>query len=295
MIQSIADLIRRAKDSHLSIGRLVIEDEILESGKSEEEIWARMLASWRVMEEGARLGLQGVKSKSGLVGGGAKLLEEARLGGKTITNLLAAALARSVAVAEVNASLGRIVAAPTAGAAGVLPGVFLAVYHEKKVPEEKIIEALFAAGGIGQAVAARATIAGAAGGCQAETGVASAMAAGALVELFGGNPDQVASAVAITITNHLGLVCDPIAGLVEVPCVKRNAAATANAFAAAELALAGVMSVIPADEVIDTMSEIGHLMPTSLRETAQGGLAATPTGKRIAAKLRQELHLRQTD
>ena len=177
--------------------------------------------------------------------------------------------------------MGKIVAAPTAGSCGILPGTILSLLEERELPEDIAVMALFTAGAFGMVIATNASIAGAQGGCQAECGSASAMAAAALVEMAGGTPEMCGHACAIAIKNQLGLVCDPIAGLVEVPCVKRNAGGVACAFTAAELALAGIKSVIPVDEVIDAMREVGDAMPCALKETALGGLAATPTGIRL--------------
>jgi L-serine dehydratase len=187
-----------------------------------------------------------------------------------------------MAVNEVNAGMGCIVATPTAGSAGILPAVLLTLQEARGFGDEALVNALFTASGIGAVIFRRASVSGAAGGCQAETGSAAAMAAGAAVELLGGNPRQSAQAVAITMKNMLGLVCDPVAGLVEVPCVKRNAAGAAQCFIAVDLALAGVESVIPPDEVIDAMASIGRRMDERFKETAQGGLAATPTGRKLA-------------
>ena len=186
---------------------------------------------------------------------------------------------------ESNACMRRIVAAPTAGACGVMPAVLIPLYWRDNVPEERMLEALFTASGIGAVIAYRACISGAAGGCQAEIGSASAMAAGALVYLRGGTPEQMCHAVAMALKNLLGLVCDPVAGLVEVPCVKRNVIGAVNAIAAADMALAGIESRIPVDEVIDSMGEVGRRLPVEFRETALGGLAATPTGKAVKKRL----------
>ncbi|NLA58510.1 MAG: L-serine ammonia-lyase, iron-sulfur-dependent, subunit alpha, partial [Firmicutes bacterium] len=190
-----------------------------------------------------------------------------------------------LAVAEINASMGRIVAAPTAGSCGILPAALLTVMEEKNIPEDRVILGLFTAGGIGLVISKQATIAGAQGGCQAECGSAAAMAAAAIVEMVQGSPQQAAHACAIALKNVLGLVCDPVAGLVEVPCIKRNAMGVANALVAADLALAGIKSVIPADEVIEAMRSVGSSMPGALKETAEGGLATTPTGKQLAKEL----------
>ena len=195
-------------------------------------------------------------------------------------------IARALQMGGSNACMKRIVAAPTAGACGVMPAVLTTYYDEKKVENEEIIHALYVGAGIGQVLAYRAFIAGAAGGCQAEIGSASAMAAGALVALKGGTAEQIASACAMALKNLLGLVCDPVAGLVEVPCVKRNVVGAVNALAAADMALAGVTSAIPADQVIDAMRAVGESMDASLRETGEGGLAATPKGREVARRLR---------
>jgi len=196
---------------------------------------------------------------------------------------MSGAISKALAVAEINACMGKIVAAPTAGSCGVLPAVLLAVEESRQVSEKELLLALFTAAGLGMILAERASVSGAEGGCQAEIGSAAAMAAAAAVELAGGSPRQTADAAAIAMKSMLGLVCDPVGGLVEVPCVKRNATGATIALAAAEMALAGVKSAIPIDEVIDTMGEIGKQMPCSLKETAQGGLAVTPTGRRIRA------------
>ena len=195
------------------------------------------------------------------------------------------ALARALAVSELNAAMGRIVAAPTAGSCGILPAAVLTMLHDRGVARHNCVMSLFTASAVGMVIANNACLAGAQGGCQAECGSASAMAAAALVELAGGSPQMASHAVAIALKNVLGLVCDPVAGLVEIPCIKRNASGIANAFTAAELALAGVASAIPADEVIIAMKRIGDAMPAALRETSEGGLAATPTGRRLAAEL----------
>ena len=188
---------------------------------------------------------------------------------------------------ELNASMGLIVAAPTAGSCGILPAVLVTAQEEKNYTDDKIVMSLFTAAGIGLVLAQNASIAGAEGGCQAECGSAASMAAGALTELAGGTVEQVSEAVALSLKNALGLTCDPVAGLVEVPCIKRNAFYAVNALVASDLALAGIRSVIPVDEVISAMKEIGDLMPIALKETAQGGLAATPTGKMISKRLQK--------
>ena len=226
------------------------------------------------------------KSATGLSGGDAIKLSEAMLAGKTIGGpMLDKILIKALAMAESNACMGRIVAAPTAGSCGILPAVLLTAKEEGKISYSDMVMSMFTAGAIGMVIARRATISGAEGGCQAECGSASAMAAGALVEALGGTPEMVGHACAPSLKNVLGLVCDPVAGLGEIPCIKRNAMGGANALVAAELALAGIESVIPADEVIDAMRAVGRLMVPSLRETGEGGLAATPTGKKLAKKI----------
>ena len=202
--------------------------------------------------------------------------------GKSLTgSFLSGALYRALAVSELNAAMGRIVAAPTAGSCGILPAALLTMQAEKQIPERDCVMSLFTASAVGMVIANNASLAGAQGGCQAECGSAAAMAAAAIVELAGGTPEMVEHAIAIAIKNILGLVCDPVAGLVEIPCIKRNASGVAGAFVAAELALAGIESAIPADEVIWTMKKVGDAMSSTLKETAEGGLAATPTGRRL--------------
>ena len=222
------------------------------------------------------------RSVSGLTGGSAWKMKQQVDAGKNICgSLFGHAMTMALAVSETNACMGKIVAAPTAGSCGILPAVLLSVMEEKNIPEEDVVMSLFTASALGLVIANKASIAGAEGGCQAECGSASAMAAGALVEMCGGTPQMVADACAIAIKNILGLVCDPVAGLVEIPCIKRNAMGTANAFTAAELALAGITSAIPVDEVIWAMKKVGDSMAVTLKETGEGGLAATPTGKAL--------------
>jgi L-serine dehydratase len=243
--------------------------------------------SLQVMKESVQRGLIGAeRSVSGLAGGDARRLHESSLAGKTISgDRTMLAVARAMAAAEVNACMGRIVAAPTAGSCGVLPGVLLTVAERLGKSDEDLVRALFTAAGFGMVIAQKASISGAAGGCQAECGSAAAMAAAAGVELAGGSPEQSAHAAAVALKSMLGLVCDPVAGLVEVPCVKRNGTAAALALAAIDMALAGIQSAIPADEVIEAMGQVGRALPESLRETAGGGLAATPTAREIEAKI----------
>ncbi|WP_078380933.1 L-serine ammonia-lyase, iron-sulfur-dependent, subunit alpha [Sutcliffiella halmapala] len=286
MFRNVAELIEIAESTNKKISEIMIEQEMEFTGKTRETIIAQMDKNLEVMEQAVERGLQGVKSVSGLTGGDAVLLQRYIEKGTFLTgkNILDA-VSKAVATNEVNAAMGTICATPTAGSAGVVPGTLFAVKNVLNPTREEMINFLFTSGAFGFVVANNASISGAAGGCQAEVGSASGMAAAAIVEMAGGTPDQSAQAMAITLKNMLGLVCDPVAGLVEVPCVKRNAMGAANAMVAADMALAGITSTIPCDEVIDAMYKIGLTMPTALKETAQGGLAATPTGRELEAKI----------
>lgn len=286
MFRNVAELVELATSKNKRISELMIEQEAEVTGRSREEVMAMMDRNLTVMEQAVEKGLKGVKSHSGLTGGDAVLLQKYLekgnfLSGETILD----AVSKAVATNEVNAAMGTICATPTAGSAGVVPGTLFAVKRKLNPTREQMVSFLFTAGAFGFVVANNASISGAAGGCQAEVGSASGMAAAAIVEMAGGTPEQCAEAMAITLKNMLGLVCDPVAGLVEVPCVKRNAMGAANAMVAADMALAGITSRIPCDEVIDAMYKIGQSMPSALRETAQGGLAATPTGRELEAKI----------
>lgn len=286
MFRNVAELIELADSKQKKISELMIEQEMEVTGKRREQIIHQMGVNLDVMEQAVEKGLQGVRSVSGLTGGDAVLLQNYIKSGNSLSGeMLLDAVSKAVATNEVNAAMGTICATPTAGSAGVVPGTLFALQNKLKPNREQKIEFLFTAGAFGFVVANNASISGAAGGCQAEVGSASGMAAAAIVEMAGGTPAQSAEAMAITLKNMLGLVCDPVAGLVEVPCVKRNAMGAANAMVAADMALAGITSRIPCDEVIDAMYKIGLTMPSALRETAQGGLAATPTGRELEAKI----------
>ena len=287
---SIKKLVEAAKAEGKRISELVLENQAVEMERPVDDVYNEMKNILKVMRESVKSGLKpGVKSTSGLSGGDAYKLKTAVDNGRTIGgSMLDNMLVRALAISEVNACMGRIVAAPTAGSCGIIPAVLLTVIDERNITEDEAVMALFTAAGIGLVIARQASISGAEGGCQAECGSASAMAAGAAVEMLGGTQEMVSHACAISLKNVLGLVCDPVAGLVEVPCVKRNAMGTANALVAAELALAGIESVIPADDVIEAMRSVGNQIPMSLRETAEGGLAATETGKRLAAEILQK-------
>ncbi len=281
MYQSIDEAVLRAETEQVSLGEIALRAEAEAGLRTRAEIEAALHRALEVMRHAVERGLPGdLRSVSGLVGGDAARLKDTRgpLAGTVFTDVLAAALA----VQEVNAAMGVIVAAPTAGGAGVLPGVLLGIARRHPVTDEQLVRALATAGLVGAVVAVRASLSGAEGGCQAETGAAAGMAAAAGVELLGGTPTEASHAVALTMQGTLGLVCDPLGGLVEVPCVYRNASGGAIALAGIEMALAGIRFPIPVDEVIDTMGEIGRSMDVRYRETAGGGLAATPTGRRLA-------------
>lgn len=285
MFRTVAELLEKTKKDNQSIAEVMIFQEMDLHDQSKEEIINRMDKNLTVMEQAIERGLKGVQSHSGLTGGDALLLQKYLETNEPLSGtLLLDAVSKAIATNEVNAAMGIICATPTAGSAGCVPGALFAVKERLNPTREQMINFLFTAGAFGFVVANNAFISGAAGGCQAEVGSAAAMAAAAVVEMAGGTPQQSADAFAITLKNMLGLVCDPVAGLVEVPCVKRNAIGTSNAIVSADMALAGVVSKIPCDEVIGAMYRIGKQMPSSLRETAEGGLAATPTGKAIAAK-----------
>jgi L-serine dehydratase len=282
MYKALADAIRDAESQGKTLAQVALEAEARDQGRPIEEIRDALARALAVMRGAVARGLTGdLHSTSGLVGGDAAKLRTGPAGPLAGT-LFRDVLARALAVQEVNASMGVIVAAPTAGGAGVLPAVLTGIASAQHIGDEALIDALATAGLIGAVIAERASLSGAEGGCQAETGAAAGMAAGAAVELLGGRPSQVGHAVALTMQGTLGLVCDPLGGLVELPCVFRNATGAAIAMAAIEMALAGVTFAIPADEVIDTMGEIGRSMDVRYRETAGGGLAATPTGRRLA-------------
>ena len=282
MYRSLHEAVRDAEAQHKTLAQLALEAESRDQGRTIEEIRAALRRALEVMRGAIAQGLTGdLRSASGLVGGDAAKLHTGPAGPLADTPFRDV-LARALAVQEVNAAMGVIVAAPTAGGAGVLPAVLTGIADARKLSEEKLVDALATAGLIGAVVAERASLSGAEGGCQAETGAAAAMAAGAATEMLGGTPVQVVNAVALAQQGTLGLVCDPLGGLVELPCVFRNATGAAIALAAIEMALAGITFAIPADEVIDTMGEIGREMDVRYRETAGGGLAATPTGRRLA-------------
>lgn len=286
LFKSVKELVALAESGNKPISEIMIEQEMMVSKRSREEIIEQMDNNLTVMEEAVEKGLEGVQSTSGLTGGDAVLIRDYMKSGNTLSgDLILDAVSKAVATNEVNAAMGTICATPTAGAAGIVPGTLFAVKNKLNPTREQMLNYLFTSGAFGFVVANNASISGAAGGCQAETGSAGSMAAAAIVEMAGGTPQQSAEAFSIVMKNMLGLVCDPVAGLVEVPCVKRNAMGAAKALVGADMALAGVVSRIPTDEVIEAMHKIGQSMPSALRETAKGGLAATPTGKALEAKI----------
>ena len=282
MYKSLADAIRDAEARGHTLAQVALDAESSDQGRTVADIRAVLARALAVMREAVGQGMTGdLRSASGLVGGDAAKLRTGPKGPLADTPFRDI-LARALAVQEVNAAMGVIVAAPTAGGAGVLPAVLTGLAAARNIPDDKVIDALACAGLIGAVVAERASLSGAEGGCQAETGAAAAMAAGAATEMLGGSPSQAGHATALAMQGTLGLVCDPLGGLVELPCVFRNATGAAIALTGIELALAGVTFAIPVDEVIDVMGEIGASMDVKYRETAGGGLAATPTGRRLA-------------
>lgn len=280
---SLESILEVCREKQTAFWEAVLLDDMNERNAAREESWEQMKKIWSAMKEAAA-GYDGnLRSNSGLVGGAGQQMEEYVRKGDTLCGpFVGQVIAGALQMGESNACMKRIVAAPTAGSCGVLPAVLVPCFRERGVSEETILEALYTAAGIGQVIALRASIAGASGGCQAEIGTASAMAAGALVHLQGGNGAQIIHGAAMALKNLLGLVCDPVAGLVEVPCVKRNVAGAVIALSAADMALAGIRSRIPPDQVIDAMKEVGDLMDESLKETGRGGLAATIEGKALA-------------
>ena len=285
-LESMQEIFDKIEKTNKPFWRVVLDTDMEEREVTEAASMERMRFTWQAMLESVESYQGERRSVSGLVGGdGARVRDyaarEKTLSGDYLTEVIATALS----VGESNACMCKIVAAPTAGACGVLPAVLVPLYKQGNIEEEDILKALYVASGIGAVIAFRACIAGAAGGCQAEIGSASAMAAGALTALRGGDADQIGNAVAMALKNLMGLVCDPVAGLVEVPCVKRNVVGAVNAISCADMALAGVTSRIPVDQVIDCMGDVGRRMPVEFRETALGGLAVTPFGQSVKDKM----------
>lgn len=281
------ELLSLCKEKQMPIWEVILKREMELNDCSEKEVFSKMEDFLNTMKEAVKIGIEtDVKSVSGLIGGDAKKVFNYGNTRKSLSGMRTLkSVAYSMAVLEVNASMGQIIAAPTAGSCGILPGVLLAASEDVGYDDNQLIKGLLTASAIGYLFARNATVSGAEGGCQAETGTAAAMAAAAMVELEDGTPEMALHAASITIKNILGLVCDPIAGLVECPCEKRNAIGATNALISADLSLAGVESIIPFDEVVGAMFKVGKLMSPTLKETAMGGLATTPTGQKICKKI----------
>ncbi len=285
-LDSMKEIFERSARENIPFWEIVLQYDMEERQVSRQASMAKMLSTWQAIQDAADSYTGTQRSVSGLVGGdGLKMRLYARRGESIGGEFMDEVIVQAISMAESNACMRRIVAAPTAGSCGVVPAVLLPLCEREHYTQHELLEALYVASGIGAVIAYRASISGAAGGCQAEIGTASAMAAGALVSLRGGTNEQIGHAVAMALKNLMGLVCDPVAGLVEVPCVKRNVIGAVNAVSAADMALAGIESRIPVDEVIDAMGEVGRRMPVEFRETALGGLAATPTGKAVKERM----------
>ncbi len=284
VLDSFQNWITYCEQHQLAPWEAVMEYERFQKGHEEQQVWQHLEKAYMVMKEAIETGLtQPMRSRSGMIHDGAKRVKACKI--NVLDESFKKLIYRTLAAKEVNSCMGRIVAAPTAGASGILPGILVHLQEVHNLDDRRIYEGMLVASGIGIIIARRASVAGAVGGCQAETGSAAAMGAGAITYCLGGSMQQIANAAGIAIMDLLGLVCDPVAGLVEIPCVPRNASAAVVAFAAAQMALADFDAVIPPDEVIDAMAEIGNSMPARYKETALGGLAATPTGKKIAQKV----------
>ena len=281
--RTLKQLVEICEQEGLSISSLMLTDQAHESGRSPEQEFAKMTEYYRIMKEAVVKGLtEDTTSRSGLTGKDAqRVMSYMSLQQSSLGEEACRAMAYALAVSEVNASMGRIIATPTAGSCGIIPGVFVSGQERFGWDDEHLVHGLFCAGAIGYVIANNSFVSGAEGGCQAEVGSAIGMAAGAMTELRGGTPAQAIHAVGLALKNTLGLICDPVGGLVEIPCIVRNGFGAVNALAAADMALAGVRSVIPSDEVVQVMYEVGTSMPEKHRETAKGGLAQTPTGKKI--------------
>jgi len=284
---SIQQLIDAAQGEGVAISDVVLRQSAIDTKTSEDEVFARMAASFEVMKASAAQGLsEDARSLSGITRNEAYKLKEYVDSGKSLSGqLLGQALYSSMAVMTTNACMGRIVAAPTAGSSGIIPGCLLAIMNNLNIENDLLVRGLLNASGIGMVIAKNASVSGAVGGCQAECGSAAAMTASALTEVRGGTPEMCGHAAAFALKSLMGLVCDPVAGLVEEPCVTRNAASSAVAIICADMALAGITSVIPADEVVIAMGEVGKMLPEALRETALGGIADTPTARKIEKEL----------
>ncbi len=278
----MSEIIEASQTKNLPLWKVILEDDVQERKVTEKESFSRMEKMLDAMLEADKKYDPNLRSQSGLSGGdGARLEAFRKKENRLIGTFLAMVMEKAVKMAESNACMGRIVAAPTAGSCGVIPAVLLTYLEEKNVEKTRVVEALFIAAGIGQVIAETASISGAEGGCQAEIGSASSMAAGALTYLENGDNEQISNASALAMKNMLGLTCDPVAGLVEVPCIKRNVSGAVNAIISCQMSMAGIKSAIPVDEVFETMGRIGKLIPACLRETSLEGLAATPSALKL--------------
>ncbi|MBE5861081.1 MAG: L-serine ammonia-lyase, iron-sulfur-dependent, subunit alpha [Butyrivibrio sp.] len=286
MYESISAIIEDEKKTSLPFWKLIQRDDCIERDVSEEESFESMKKMYLTMKDCVKNYDPTLHSNSSLVGGEAVLLRKYIESGKLLSgDFIGQVMEKALMVAESNACMRRIVAAPTAGSCGVVPAVFISLQEKLQISDEEMTKALYVAAGVGGVIAIKASLSGAEGGCQAEIGSASSMAAAGMCYLLGGNSDQIANAAALALKNLLGLACDPVAGLVEIPCVKRNVCGAVNAVTSAELTMAGISSKIPADEVFEAMHNISRTMSDTIKETATGGLATTPTGKEIAARL----------
>ncbi|MBP1754706.1 MAG: sdaAA [Firmicutes bacterium] len=284
--RSLEEIILQCDKQQKPFWEIILEEDMEERMVTATESIEKMEQLYLAMKHADEVYDERLKSASNLVGGDGARMNQAMVENKTLSGpFISEVIAKALKMGESNACMKKIVAAPTAGSCGVIPAVLLSYEEKYQASRQRMIEALYVASGIGEVIAARAFLAGAAGGCQAEIGSASAMAAGALTYLNGGNQENIAHAAAMSLKNLLGLVCDTVGGLVEVPCVKRNVVGAVNAIASADMAVAGIRSQIPPDEVIDAMRDIGEVLPRSLRETGEGGLAATPTGQEIMNRL----------
>ena len=281
--KSLKEIVKKSADTGKEFWEMIADDDVKERQTTKEESFAKMSAMYEAMKKADAAYDKNLVSASKMAGGNSELIQKAAKEGKTICgSFISKVMAKALATGESNACMKRIVAAPTAGSCGVLPAVLISMEEEFGYDSESMLKALYTAAGIGQVIAIRASISGAQGGCQAEIGSASAMAAGAAAYLKGGDAECIAHAAAMALKSLLGLACDPVGGLVEVPCVKRNVIGAVNALTSADMSLAGIRSVIPPDEVIDAMDDIGKSMPVALKETGEGGLAVTPTGIKLA-------------
>ncbi|CEI72068.1 MULTISPECIES: L-serine ammonia-lyase, iron-sulfur-dependent, subunit alpha [Romboutsia] len=282
-----AELLEKCKELNMPIHQLCLEREAEMSGLSKEEIREKMMYSLSIMKAATERAVEeDIKSMGGLIGGEAKKLTNYRNSSRSVCGeLMNKAMVAAMGTMEINASMGLIVAAPTAGSCGILPGAVVTIGKEYGFTDEQMVDALFTASAIGAIITRNATVAGAEGGCQAETGAAAAMAAAGVVEMMGGKPEQAIHAASHCLQNVMGLICDPIAGLVEAPCQGRNAIGVANALISAELVLAGILNIVPFDETVEAMYKVGKTLPMELRETALGGVAATCTGCSLTKKI----------